>query len=247
MTKYNTYRLLTKLLLLTSIIILPINVGAGDNRYKRYQIYPAKNQTSDPLLNQTIQKLKQIALSKNIEKLQPLLNKDEFWVHHDMPENIDPIDYFLKYWKLNDHPEKSQFWLELELAIRFGCNSYAKNKVVCPYYEYYYTEDSRLASILEKPDYGIILGEKVNVRKKPSIKSKVIAQLTYDVVLAPQLGEEAVTEKIGDSSYPWISIILYNGKTGYVYGKYFKRVMSERLYLEKIEGKWLLTGFSGGC
>jgi len=77
----------------------------------------------------------------------------------------------------------------------------------------------------EKIPYGVITGEKVNLRESPSAVSKVVYQfITRDIVFYLEKSEKE--ERINNEIYYWYKVRTQKkttgSVTGWVYGKYFK-------------------------
>lgn len=89
----------------------------------------------------------------------------------------------------------------------------------------------------EKIPYGVITGEKVNLRGSPSAVSKVVYQfITRDIVL--YLGKSEKEERINNESYYWYKVRTQKkttgSVTGWVYGKYFKLLDDQASTEDKI-------------
>lgn len=89
----------------------------------------------------------------------------------------------------------------------------------------------------EKIPYGVITGEKVNLRVSPSAASKVVYQfITKDIVFYLEKSEKE--ERINNESYYWYKVRtqkkMTGSVTGWVYGKYFKLLDDKASVEEKI-------------
>ena len=151
---------------------------------------------------------------------------------------------FLELWELQSNPEKSMVWQELKNAITLG-GTFDKgnpNAYTTPYL--YSTFD------YDAYEYAAITGDKVNIREKPNTKSKVVAQLNYDVVKILPTGQDSdnsAREKIGDETHYWLNIQMADGKTGYVWGKFCRMAIDYRITFSKVRDEgWKITSFVAG-
>lgn len=154
--------------------------------------------------------------------------------------NQQGVDAFTKAWKLDD--PNSRFWTDMANALRQGGSFGLQggNNVFTVPHVY-----GRLPQNLDPAQYGVITGERVNVRKSPDRQGETITRLTYDIVkLAPN--PEPKTETIDGETHPWVPIILPDGQTGYVYGRYVRQANGLHAAFERVGDEWKLTYFGEG-
>lgn len=137
------------------------------------------------------------------------------------------------------HDEKS--WNDLSEIVRFG---FRRRLMGHPY-----GLDEREHLTYQAPSYlnqfnyentVIILGENVNIRKRPSLTSEIIQPITYDTVSCQcQFGmdeSDRVFSK-ADQIY-WLKVTLRNGQKGYVAEHLTSNVISREISVRKINGAW---------
>lgn len=150
------------------------------------------------------------------------------------------IDAFRKAWDL-DNPN-SRFWQELGNVLRQGGSFGQEGNTNVFYAPHVY---GRLPQGLDPAQYGVITGERVNVRKSPSRTGESAGQLTYEIVkLAPNPNPQ--TETIEGETHPWVPIIMPDGSTGYVYGRYIRSPRGLHARFERVDNEWKLTYFGEG-
>lgn len=142
---------------------------------------------------------------------------------------------FLEQWQLNVNPEKSSFWYELGQVLQLGGTFLNKEKsaFIAPYVF------SAFPNNYDAFTYGVIVDKDINLRLKPSINSKTVAKLNYDIVEVIDSGQD---------ESGWRKIRLENGTKGYVAKKHFRSPIDYRCEFEKskVDGIWRLTFFVAG-
>ena len=93
----------------------------------------------------------------------------------------------------------------------------------------------------ERCECSTIIGRNVNVRSKPSSKSKVITRLDYCVVRNSK--SKIGSETIKGETYPWVAISTLDGVKGYVFGKYVRSTENYEAHFEKENGVWKMVSF----
>lgn len=151
------------------------------------------------------------------------------------------ITYFKRIWKLDS--KNSKFWNEFSTVISNGGTFYkeadTKTKQFCaPYLFTVFPED------LDAFDYSAIFGKNVILRSKPSVKSSVVANLSYNVVKVDF--DNSVKSKADLDAYEWLKIETLGGKKGFVNPKFVRSSVDYRACFEKIKGNWKMTAFVAG-
>lgn len=106
------------------------------------------------------------------------------------------------------------------------------------------------------PDYpdldifrdGAVIGTNVNLRNKPSLKSKVIGSLSYNIVMIDH-GNSVMKKAVPGidmRTYEWYKVETLGGKKGYVHADYVRGHVDYRIGFEKQKGKWKITMFIAG-
>ncbi len=90
-------------------------------------------------------------------------------------------------------------------------------------------------------EYGVIIGEQVIVRSRPTTQSEAIEALSYDIVHVvdhyPQTEEEGVA---------FVKIELDGGLTGFVSSDFFRSPVGYRAGFRKVDGAWQMQWFLAG-
>ena len=152
------------------------------------------------------------------------------------------IEEFKKKWKLNENPGASPVWKELGEVLRLGgkLNKGEHETFFIAPYVYYALPDA-----FDETEYGIVVGEGVNVRAKPDESSEVVQKVGRIVVrLYPE--KDPKDAMIGDESFPWRKVGLPNGAVGYVWGKYVRSPIDYRAGFSNQSGQWKMTYFVVG-
>lgn len=152
------------------------------------------------------------------------------------------IDAFKSRWKLNDKPEASELWKELGEALRLGGKiNKGQNETyfIAPYSYYALPEE------YDPIDYGLVVGEGVNVRSKPDENSDVVQKIGRIIV---RLYDEQYPKvaSIGNETFPWRKVGLPDGKIGYIWGKFVRSPNDYRVGFSNRSGKWKLIYFVAG-
>ncbi len=184
------------------------------------------------------------SLSYFLDKLELAVdNEDMDYVLSVLYENVTVsfggdggIEEFKEHWNEIESPER--LWKTLKQILKMGGDSYS----VGDYYALPYVH----TNWLEDPAYDAfefmaIIGSNVNVRDQPNLKtSKVLGQLTYDVVAIDYQKHQVVDE------VEWYYVIAENGLEGYVHGDYIWSPIGYRLGMEKIDNEWKITFLVAG-
>lgn len=149
----------------------------------------------------------------------------------------DGITNFKKHWKINN--KNSDFWAEFLKVIMNGGGFSKEGRTklfVAPYTFSDWPED------LDGFDHHAIFGNNVNLREKPSTDSRVIGQLSFNVVRVD--GDASVVDTKG--KYTWVKVTTLGGKTGFVNAEFIRSPIDFRAGFEKKRGAWKMTFFLAG-
>jgi len=95
--------------------------------------------------------------------------------------------------------------------------------------------------------YLFVLADKVNVREKPTIYSKVVGQVSQELLLytLPDRGVIAIF----NDGYHWLQVKLSNGKTGYIADVFTSVSVLKELSVRKVNGEWRIVSYFSppGC
>lgn len=177
--------------------------------------------------------------NKNVEELRPLLS--DSIIDSKDGCGICPKEVFITNYFKN---QNGYWWGVMKNAFRFGFKKYKG----------YYQAPSFYQKV-DAENEIIILAENVNVRKKPSLKSEVIGQLSFQKVKSKPMpvllsNEENKEYFVNADGYAWIKVTLKNGKSGYVVQDFTNlRIIEKEITVKKINGNWKITSFSNppGC
>lgn len=146
------------------------------------------------------------------------------------------IDEFKEIWKI-DSP-KSAFWDEMLTIITNGGVFFDKSTFIAPFSTENFPRD------LDAFEHQIIFGNNVNLRFEPKSSSKLIAQLSYNVVKVDF--DNSVKRKASEDKYLWLKVETLGGKKGFVNAKFVRSPIEYRAIFEKTNGKWRLGAFISG-
>lgn len=140
------------------------------------------------------------------------------------------IEGLVKYWGLEE--EDTAFYLMLNNTLKYGLVDISDDESI-------YLGPYTFANFPEGYDaskFYVCIGTDVNVRKRPTTKSDVISQLTYDVVEVIEVEAEE----------GWHKIKLPNGDRGYISASYLRSPLDYRINFSKYNGEWLMDIFIKG-
>jgi hypothetical protein len=183
-------------------------------------------------------------------------NKDENQVISMMDKNVassfgdeEGVRAFVKEWDLNN--DSSLFWPAVSRVISLGGvflhdegDETGRYQFVFPY--------TYAINLEEEDDYfnlGLITGKNVNLRQSPDPKSKVITQLSYNVIsyIPEEEGNTPVSDE-KESQPEWYHIRTLDSQfQGWVNWKYVYNLMGPRLFLyQNDKGQWKISAFLVG-
>ncbi|MGV0026458.1 SH3 domain-containing protein [Phormidesmis priestleyi] len=159
--------------------------------------------------------------------------------------------------KLND--PKASFWGILEKALSSGCgrmnveSATTPDGWICPTVQRDFEKQYPPPRESKGIDYAlskvIVVGDRVNVRSKPSLNSPVIAVLSNEVVDFDRRSFQNSQEEQIEAYSPiegWTPIILPNDQKGYVFNRYAYHPLENRVVFQKVKGQWQIVGVPGG-
>ncbi len=154
------------------------------------------------------------------------------------------IQYYFK-----ENPEES--WNSMLTILRYGFtrieDKYPEN--IIPHDEIIFQGPSYLNKIDAEYEL-LILGENVNIRKEPNLKSEIIRTTSYEVFNC-DCNILTMTDKTyqeNDGIY-WIEIKLDKKEVGYVASKLISYELIKEMTIAKVNGKWKIISWfqSPGC
>ncbi len=200
------------------------------------ELLPINQIDQDPSLKKTIQQLKKIIQRKNVSGLKQYI--DENIKIGFGTENGKTA--FINHWNLNStDTDDSEIWQELNRILDLGGVFFNDNSFSMPYVFDHFPANYDIF------EFSAITGENVHMREEPNLKGKILASLSYEIVKL-YANEDNKMEEVNGEKYPWIKIMRTNNEVGYVYGKYVRSPSDYRIFLEKQNGKWIITTFLAG-
>ena len=145
------------------------------------------------------------------------------------------IAEFREMWN-PDLPD-TELWKTLMSVLAYG-GTFQGSTFAAPYMF------SRFPDELDAFEYGVIVGENVNVRERPSAAAPVTATLSYDIVKVVEW--DAKQDEKPGSQHTWIKVSLANGSHGYVAERYIRSPIDYRAGFEQRNGRWLLGTLVAG-
>lgn len=155
---------------------------------------------------------------------------------------------FIESMAFKELGNESQFWLQSSLIVNIGLKKQvASRKVELPFLQpgqiYYIgpTFDNTIPV-----GYSVIIMENTKVYQKPSVKSKVIAELAkFNLVQSNPSNELSDWPNLGGfvNDEFWIEIKLKGGKIGYVKQANTSDELVRTIIISKVKNSWKITGF----
>lgn len=192
---------------------------------------PSDESGRTPELSKFVIELKEIIKNKDSGKLLEIVHPE---IKFDFDEGIG-IERFKKNWKPEDR--NSRLWPILNKIVGLG-GVFNKNRketfydFVFPYVNTVDLEDG--------DDYFttlVITNKDVNVREMPDLNSRIVGQLTYDVV----------TYDYEKSEEQWYFIQTADKKiSGYINSDFAYSPVDYRMFLTREKGKWMISCIVAG-
>jgi Tfp pilus assembly protein PilP len=212
--------------------------ASSSPKTKHVSVIIKDESAKDPSLIAFLNKLKSAVKNKDKNALLSVLD-DQIKVSFGGDSGKQD---FIRYWKLNNQPEKSAVWKELEEMLALGGNfsKYNKSAYSIPYLF------ENFPQAYDPFSYSAVIGQRVNLRAKPDRNARVITQLSNEVVkVQPPL--TAPTMKLDGYRYRWIPVTTLSDQKGYILEKYVRSPIDYRMNIKKNQsGQWKITFFVSG-
>jgi len=159
-----------------------------------------------------------------------------------------PKDELIKYY-FKENPKES--WKNMLTILRFGFSRLEdKNpENIIPHDKIIFQGPSYLKKI-DTDNELLILGENVNIRKQPNLKSEIIRTASYEVFKC-DCNILTMTDKTYQTvdGINWIEIKLSENKIGYVASELTSYDLIKEMTIAKINGEWKIISWfqSPGC
>jgi len=226
--------------IMTLSLLLAFNVsGSTETKgFKKFQLMPKDDAAADKEFSLFIQKFKKDVKDKKFESLKKSIAPD---VLYEI-ESVDGLKGFIKTWKLDKNPKKSDFWFEMDRILSMGSAYYNDEKTAHAYPYLFVTFPTDYDSY----EYMAVTGKKVNVRKTPDAKAPVVETIDYEIVKPMHVEPEPKNDIIGGIKGTWIMVKTGSGKEGYIFNQFLHSPLGYRAIFEKRDGRWMLTIFLAG-
>ncbi len=232
---------------MTKIFVLIILVIPHLGLSQAMKLLPRDESAKDSSLNLFVAELKQTIKYKDVKRLMKI-------IHPKIQVGFDDgigIDAFVNSWS----PEKkeSELWYVMNKIVKLG-GVFTKNESN-PFFRFVFPYINQIE--LKNPDdffyVLVVTGKDVNVRERPELKSKVLGQLTYDVVRYdyeksyPKLAQERIPHVSYYGPKEWYYIETSDKVLkGYIYYDFVWSPIDCRMFLTQENGKWMISCIVSG-
>lgn len=227
-------------ILLTLVLFFSLSIsGSTETKgFKKFQLMPKDDAAADKEFSLFIAKFKKDVKDKKFESLKKSIASD---VLYEI-ESVDGLKGFVKTWKLDKNPKKSDFWFEMDRILSMGSAYYNEEKTAYAYPYLFVTFPADYDSY----EYIAVTGKKVNVRKTPDAKAPVVETIDYEIVKPMHIEPEPKNDIIGGIKGTWIMVKTGSGKEGYIFNQFLHSPLGYRAIFEKRDGRWMMTIFLAG-
>jgi hypothetical protein len=211
------------------------------------KLLPKDESLSDPSLHSFVEELKQIIKSKDGKRLAKI-------VHPRIQIGFDDqigVDAFVDKWSPEN--KESELWYVLKRIVELGGVFTKNNSNQFFLFVFPYVNQVELKNPDDFFHVLVVTGKNVNVREKPDHKSKVLGQLTYDVVgynyekSYPKSNQEPIPHVSYYGSKEWYYIETIDKKlSGYVYFNFVWSPIDYRMFLTQENGQWMISCLVSG-
>ncbi len=202
------------------------------------KLYPFDEAPKDANFLKFRQQLYNIVRAKNVNRFLAFVPEK---LHFSFGEDTKK-ESFIKYWKLDTAPNDSDMWKEFAMCLELGgsFSSYQNKKRYGAPYVY-------MLEVFEDVFFeGVVIGDNVRLREKPSSDAKIVGSLSWDHVKIEN-EDNATKETINGEENYWLKLKTLKGEKGYAYGKYVRTPIDYRIgFIEEEPGKWMIEFFIAG-
>lgn len=190
-------------------------------------------------------RLTEAILDRDTAKLFPLLAAQ---VHvSDDKCSYAPKECLMEEFRQNG-PERDKLWDDMLKAVSFGFSQTVVNDAIYRLAgkgEVIFQAPSYLKSFDDSDkQYLLVLGQNVNIREKPALHSKVIAQATFEKLkYADPLRTGLRADFYFADGKQWYQVFLRDGRTGFVMEDFTSASLHRELSVKKINGEWKIISF----
>lgn len=192
---------------------------------------PRDESGKNPELDKFVKELKEIIKNKDSEKLLAIVHPE---IKFDFDEGVGR-EKFRKSWKPED--KNSDLWVIMNKIVRLG-GVFNKNRTET-FYDFVFPYVNEV-DLEDGDDYFrtlVITNKGVDVREKPDVNSRLLGQLTYDIV----------TFEYEKSKGKWYFIQTRDKKiSGYINSAFAYSPVDYRMFLTNEKGKWMISCIVAG-
>ncbi|OHD55579.1 MAG: hypothetical protein A2Y33_00935 [Spirochaetes bacterium GWF1_51_8] len=212
------------------------------SKYEQTVINPKDESSKVPALKKTVDQMKSAVKKKDVSSLKKLCSANLKWSFGD----DSGIDGFLDTYKLLDNPESAGFWKTMDLLLSGGGKLDSGKKT---YTVPYWAAVPMIPKDLGQSDdnysmFYIAAGKDIAVYQEPSLKSTVIAKLSFESVYVQEWTDNNPDADQGAGI--WKKVRLSGGHDGYLLGHYLYGPFEYKAVFEKVGGVWMMTAFVAG-
>lgn len=225
-------RILIPVILLTFLLTFPLNGFAQGERYVQFIDEAFKDASFQKFRTNLISEVKR----RNVRYLLSVVDP-EIRISFGSEEGMKD---FQKMW--NPDRSNSELWGELLKILENGgeFNEYGGKQVFWAPYTF-----ASFPFDVDPFETQIIFGNRVNLRSRPQTSSRVLTQLSYNIIKV----DYPNSVNAGNAEYPrytWLKIETLGGQKGYVSSEYVRSHLDYRAGFEKKNGQWKITAFIAG-
>lgn len=222
----------------TDLIQLSLETLPPKQVAEKGKLNPVDEAPADTLFFVFRENLRQLVKDKNVFGLLEAVDEQ---IKNGFGDN-NGFAEFVTLWEL-DKPEKaaeSKIWDILEEILALGGSFLAMPGG----FEANYVSSTWPAAY-ESSDHAAIVGSGVRFRTSPTLQSKTIASISYDIVKVLEYTEKE--ETIAGETHPWVKIAMLDGREGYVYGKFIRSPLGYRASFGiNGKGQWQMNSLLSG-
>ena len=159
-----------------------------------------------------------------------------------------PKNEFIEYYF---EESANESWQNMLSIIRFGFSrinhEYTDSPV--PHSSTVFQGPSYLKKLNEQEQL-VVLGENVNIRKEPGIKSPIIRKASFEIFSCDcNISDQTDLTYLTVDGIDWVQIKLGENQVGYVAQEFTSLEIYKEMTIAKVKGQWKIISFyhSAGC
>ncbi len=195
---------------------------------EKNKLYPVDEAPLDTAFFVFREQLKKAVKEKNIFFLMDAIDENIV-----LDNQISGIGSFAQKWELTSESAtlQSPLWPVLDKLLEGG-GVFDDFKISFhgPYISATYPNDS------PPRQAGVISGAGVRMRSAPSLNSKILKNLSHDLIDILETTSEETT--INEETFPWIKIKTKENLEGYVWGKFVEKPINQEIIFKRVKNQW---------